>query len=108
MALLIGVFLGFFLLAYDGYVVFSMVNVFIVAGVAWVSDRFIGPLFMLAMAGITGSAVWVATRLGGHAEPVDPIDPVSGLHESVLKTLKMAGEEAEARVKANKDVGTLE
>ena len=108
MALLIGICVGLYLVAGEGYIVFSWPTVFIVWASAWVADLVLRPLFAGAWVGIMGSVGWVATRLGGHAEPVDPIDPVSGLHKSVMDALKMASEEAGARVKANKDVGKLE
>ena len=64
MAILLSVFLGLYLVADDGYIVFSWVTVFIVAGAAWVSDLVFRPLLSGGLVGIMGAVAWVATRMG--------------------------------------------
>ena len=64
MAKLIGIYVGLYRVAGEGYIVFSWLTVLIVWASAWVADLILGPLFTGVTVGTVGAVGWVATRLG--------------------------------------------
>ena len=100
MAIFLGVLLGLYLVAGDGYIVFSWVTVLIVGASAWVADLVLRPLLSGVLVAIMGTVAWVSTRLGlrkRRDEYAETVNPTSGLPESIHEAVEAASDEARKR-----------
>ena len=100
MAILLGVLLGLYLVADDGYIVFSWVTVLIVGASAWVADLVLRPLFAGVLVAILGAAAQIVERLPWRKrrdEYAETVNPTSGLPESIHEAVEAASDEARKR-----------